>query len=180
MRIMILNGNPDKKNTGFDGYLNDLSSALNNLGHTTEIITLRNLSIHHCVGCYNCWLKTPGLCVFKDDMPELLSIYMKSDIVIFNSPVVMGFTSALIKKFQERLLPLIHPFLQVIGDRCQHIMRYDKYPVSILLLEKSADYDSVTEQILGKVFQSSKNRKFLFTKFMLDNPEEQANEINNI
>ncbi len=33
-------------------------------------------TIHHCIGCFGCWIKTPAACVIRDkygDMGEYLS-----------------------------------------------------------------------------------------------------------
>ena len=35
-----------------------------------------NDSIHHCIGCFGCWIKTPAVCIIRDkygDMGEYLS-----------------------------------------------------------------------------------------------------------
>ena len=40
------------------------------IGAATETLYLRNYKIKHCLGCYSCWLQTPGRCVQKDDMSE--------------------------------------------------------------------------------------------------------------
>lgn len=32
--------------------------------------------IHHCIGCFGCWIKSPGACVIRDhygDMGKLIS-----------------------------------------------------------------------------------------------------------
>ena len=37
-----------------------------------EIINTADLKIMHCMGCNNCWLKTPGVCAIKDDYEIIL------------------------------------------------------------------------------------------------------------
>ena len=32
-----------------------------------EIIDTSDMKIAHCMGCNQCWLKTPGICAIKDD-----------------------------------------------------------------------------------------------------------------
>ena len=40
-------------------------------GAQVETFKLKNYDIKHCTGCYSCWTKTPGECIFKDDMTML-------------------------------------------------------------------------------------------------------------
>ena len=47
-------------------------------------------TIHHCIGCFGCWVKTPAQCVIRDnygDMGELLS---KCDELILVSKCCYG------------------------------------------------------------------------------------------
>lgn len=178
MKIVILNGNPKADNKNFDEYLNKLSSILKGQGNETLILKLRNMNINNCIGCYDCWLKTPGVCIFKDDGPKILTEYINADFVLFTSPIIMGFMSSLLKKVQERTHPLSLPFLHIKEDRIQHVPRYEKYPNLGVILEKSNNDDASVE-VLKKVFKSGKGRKFVFVKTMDSNIEEVAYEINN-
>jgi multimeric flavodoxin WrbA len=36
-----------------------------------EIIDTSDMKIAHCMGCNQCWLKTPGICAIKDDYEEI-------------------------------------------------------------------------------------------------------------
>lgn len=180
MKIVILNGNPNQENQSFDQYLGKLTSLLVAQGHQPVMFQLRDLNIHPCIGCYSCWLKTPGECVFKDDVPSILKKYINSDLVIFATPIVMGFMSSSLKAVQERTHPLALPFLYFKDDRTQHVPRYEKYPAYGVLLEKSSQYDEVSAEIIDKVFRSGKTRNFAFTKTTESNPEEVAYAINNI
>ena len=35
-----------------------------------EPIELRDMQIANCIGCFGCWVKTPGTCVIDDDGRE--------------------------------------------------------------------------------------------------------------
>jgi multimeric flavodoxin WrbA len=32
-----------------------------------EVVNTSGMKIAHCMGCNQCWLKTPGVCAIKDD-----------------------------------------------------------------------------------------------------------------
>ncbi|HBB67386.1 MAG: hypothetical protein A2X28_07150 [Elusimicrobia bacterium GWA2_56_46] len=179
MRIAIINGNPDPENQGFEGYIQLLAAELNSLGNETETICLREMKINHCVGCYSCWLKTPGVCVFNDDGPRLLTEFLKADLAVYASPVLMGFISALLKGAQERFLPLSLPFFLIKDNRLQHIPRYAKYPASAVLLGATED-DISSTGLIENIFKSGRTRRFLFTKTMNTPVKEVANALNDI
>ena len=64
MKITILNGNPEA--SPLDAYLAQLKAALENTGHRVTQLDLRSLPLRYCVGCFGCWVKTPGECVSRD------------------------------------------------------------------------------------------------------------------
>lgn len=35
------------------------------------LVDTSEMNISHCVGCNCCWLKTPGICVIKDDYEQI-------------------------------------------------------------------------------------------------------------
>ncbi|NWF94243.1 MAG: SCP2 sterol-binding domain-containing protein, partial [Syntrophaceae bacterium] len=94
-------------------------------GAETETIYLKEKKIHSCIGCYTCWTKTPGVCVFKDDMPELLEKVRNSDMIVLATPLYNFNMTSLLKAFQERLLPLLDPHLVKKGETYRHPMRYE-------------------------------------------------------
>ncbi len=183
MKVTILNGNPGVSDTRFDDYLNKLSDALSSDSNEITVFTLRDMDLKYCRGCWGCWVKTPGECVVKDDTREIRRQCIHSDLVIFASPVIMGFTSALLKRAHERLLPLIHPYFELVDGVVRHLARYDKYPLMALLLEKGEDVDEEDIKIISDIYRRDAinfKTSFCFTRFTSDPTEEVANEINGL
>jgi len=103
--------------------------------------------------------------------------------MLFASPVIMGFTSALLKKAQDKLIPLIHPYFEIVQNEVHHLSRYDKYPLMGLLLEKGKDADEEDIKIISDIYRRdaiSFKTSFCFTRLTDDAVEEVANEINRI
>lgn len=183
MKITILNGNPNADDVTFDDYLKELSDLLESSNNTVIILKLREIDVRYCIGCFGCFVKTPGECVTRDGSRDICREYINSDLVLFASPVIMGFTSALLKKTQDRLLPLIHPYFELFQNQMHHIPRYDKYPLTGLLLEKGKDTDEEDVKIVSDIYRRDAinlNTSLCFTKLTTDSVEEIANEINRI
>ncbi len=78
----------------------------------------------------------------RDDSALVCRAVINSDLTIFASPVIMGYTSALLKKAQDRLLPLLRPYLEVHQGEMHHRARYDRRPRLALLVEPEPDTDA--------------------------------------
>ncbi len=90
--------------------------------------------IHYCVGCFGCWVKTPGECLIKDDIANINRKMMNSDVVVYLVPVVFGQFSANIKYALDRWLPNMLPFFETRKDgSTTHPPRYESYPRQIMI-----------------------------------------------
>ena len=141
MRIVIVNGEPDAS-APFDAYVHDVASRLAERGNAVNELTLREMDLKGCSGCFGCWLKTPGECVKHDDGEQLCRAVINSDLVLFAAPMVMGYPSALVKRSVERLIPLLHPYIEIEGGEMHHRKRYERYPDVGLLVSAGADTDA--------------------------------------
>jgi multimeric flavodoxin WrbA/putative sterol carrier protein len=124
MKILAIQGSPRPKASNTEILLQEFLKGAQSQGAETETIYLKDKDIHSCVGCYTCWAKTPGVCVFKDDMPELLENVKDCDILVYATPLYNYNMTALLKAFQERLLPLSDPHLIKTGETYRHPQRY--------------------------------------------------------
>jgi hypothetical protein len=181
MRITLLNGNPDPKYTAFDRYLDKLTAAL--ATHNVEVcyLMLRDLNIQYCTGCWGCWVKTPGECVAKDDTAIVRREALRSDLLLFASPVRMGFTTALLKKAVDKLIPMILPYFSLAQGEFHHLKRYPRYPRHGLLLEKSEGADDEDVAIIRACYQRlalNLKTEFAGLNFTDQSPEEVAHAFN--
>ncbi|MCP5108494.1 MAG: flavodoxin family protein [bacterium] len=185
MKITILNGNPNGRNRLFDQFLAKLTIFLEKQEHSVTNLKLRGMDIRYCTGCWGCWVKTPGECIFKDDSATVCEESINSDLLIFASPMLMGFTSAVLKKTMDRMIPLVHPYIEFDQKESHHRKRYDNYPALALLLDKTADPltddedIAITTDIFKRVSLNFKSDLKFVT--YTDSPiREVIDEINNI
>jgi len=125
MKIFAVQGSPRPKASNTEILLQEFLKGARSQGAQTETVHLKEKEIHHCVGCYTCWAKTPGICVFKDDMPGLLEKVRNCDILIYATPLYNFNMTSLLKAFQERLLPLLDPHLIKAEEAHRHPPRYE-------------------------------------------------------
>ena len=97
-------------------------------GYDTEPVALRDKTLGHCRGCFQCWLKTPGICVIDDDNRELSAKFIQSDLVIMLTPVAFGAYSPELKRMLDHLIANISPFFTTVNGESHHRKRYSRYP----------------------------------------------------
>lgn len=125
MKILAIQGSPRPKVSNTEVLLQEFLKGARIQGANTETVYLKEKKINACVGCFSCWIKTPGVCIFEDDMPELLEKVRACDILVYATPLYNYNMTSLLKAFQERLLPLLDPHLNKSGDSHRHPLRYD-------------------------------------------------------
>ncbi len=107
----------------------DLHAAIQHLyEEPLKVIGLGEHSIKACIGCWTCWLKTPGRCVMHDQMAEIYPDYMNSDKVILLMDTAQGFINHQAKAFLDRTIPHYHPYIHMVDGECHHVTRYASYP----------------------------------------------------
>lgn len=125
VKLLAIQGSPRPKSSNTEILLQEFLKGAQSQEAETETIYLKDKDIHSCVGCYTCWTKTPGVCIFKDDMAELLEKVRGCDILVFATPLYNYNMTSLLKAFQERLLPLADPHLVKTGETYRHPQRYE-------------------------------------------------------
>lgn len=104
MNVVCINGSPKGKNSNTAIMLESIVEPF--MKETCITLTLGDLLINNCTGCYICWTKSPGICVIEDDMKSALEIVRTADILIFGSPLYFNNISGTLKNFIDRLTAL--------------------------------------------------------------------------
>ncbi|MCI5149413.1 MAG: hypothetical protein D3916_08500 [Candidatus Electrothrix sp. MAN1_4] len=129
-RILILDGRRDE-DTHLDTIYSILLNVLGQKGNTAKWFTLRDITLKQCIGCFHCWIATPGQCIHRTDAgSEIIQNILESQILLLFTPVVFGGYSSEIKKIIDRLLPLLLPFFRFNrrSKETHHPLRYITIP----------------------------------------------------
>lgn len=106
MKILLFNGSPREGNTKFAIDTVKKSIDENMSGVETDIVELGNKDVHACIGCNTC-IENGGICVFDDDMTDIIAKVRDADMIIFGSPVYWWGITAQLKTVIDRMYALI-------------------------------------------------------------------------
>ncbi len=83
-----------------------------------------NGTIRHCIGCFGCWIKTPGTCVLRDGYDNMGELLSKSEKVIVISRCFYGCYSPFVKNVLDRSISWLLPFFRIRNKETHHKRRY--------------------------------------------------------
>jgi multimeric flavodoxin WrbA len=152
MKAIILNGSRNNENA-LDGIQEAIIDELTARKYNIDSFILRKLNITHCIGCFECWVKTPGVCRFNDDGIKIAKKIIKSDLLIFLTSVTFGGYSSELKKALDRIICLVSPFFTSINGETHHKPRYDNYPVLMgigVLDQPDHNNESIFKKLVGR------------------------------
>jgi len=111
---------------------------LKKLNWDATSISLEDKDIAYCLGCFGCWVQTPGECVIKDYEETIVRKMVNTDLIIYITPIVFGGYSSILKKALDRQISRVLPYFTKIDGEVHHKKRYDKDQslLSIGILDK--------------------------------------------
>lgn len=88
------------------------------------IIVSNNAPIQNCIGCFGCWIKTPGACVIRDEYGNLGEMLSKCDEMLIISECFYGGFSDFTKNVLDRGISFVHPYFVIRKGKMHHKLRY--------------------------------------------------------
>lgn len=141
MNVLVINGSPKGKRSNTyqltQAFLQGLSS--NKEVNLVEI-EVSSLDLHPCKGCFACWKETPGSCIQKDDMAQVIEKILWADVVIWSFPLYYFSVPGEMKVLIDRLLPMSLPFMKAEAETGGHPGRYDLSNKRFLLISTCGFY----------------------------------------
>lgn len=132
MNILAINGSPkgERSNTWrlTSAFLEGIGAhekSARSQAPSIEILSIGNLDIKPCLGCFSCWSKTPGTCCLRDDMQAIIQKMLWADVIVWSFPLYYFGVPGPLKNLIDRQLPMSLPFMSAEAESGGHPSRYD-------------------------------------------------------
>jgi len=126
-RVVLLDGTPDGTQDGdprLAAVLETLRETLQADGAQLQTFPLRAMKLAPCIGCFGCWIETPGKCVQGDAAREILEAIVHSETLVLFTPVTFGGYSAELKLMVDHFIQLVLPTFITHHGEMHHPPRY--------------------------------------------------------
>ena len=110
------------------GLLRALADMLKQSRSRVLILRPGDMKIAPCRACFDCWLKTPGLCAVDDDGKTVSRALARAGRLVFFTPIVFGTYSPEIKNAVERSIGVLLPTFRKRHGETHHPVRYPMAP----------------------------------------------------
>lgn len=89
-----------------------------------SVIVSGEHNISNCIGCFGCWIKSPGKCIIKDNYSDMGEYLSKTEELIIISECFYGSYSPFVKNVLDRSISYVLPYFTVVKDLMHHKRRY--------------------------------------------------------
>ncbi len=101
--VLILSASP-RRDSNSEALARSFADGARDAGHEVELISLRGKTLNFCRGCFVC--QETQRCVIRDDADEICQKALRSDVLVFATPIYYYEMSGQLKTLLDRLNPL--------------------------------------------------------------------------
>lgn len=125
-----------------------------------------------CKGCFDCWLKTPGVCILRDSVFGLANHLSDCSTFVIVSKLLYGGFSTCVKGVTDRLIAFNLPYFKKLNGELHHIPRYDnQFKMRVFFYGEATDNEKETaEEYVSRIALNLNNEDYK-TVFLKDESE---------
>ena len=125
MKVLVFNGSPKREKSDTmhitRAFLDGMNEASSQDVHIVHVI---DRHIEYCTGCFTC-MRNGGNCIHNDDMREILTEILASDLLVFSYPLYCYGMPAPLKALMDRTLPLSSMAMRKTAEGYEHVEQAD-------------------------------------------------------
>jgi multimeric flavodoxin WrbA len=122
MKIVAIDGSPNGEKGNTAMLLERFLAGASEAGADVERVSAYKLRMEPCCARAPCWHKTPGVCIYNDDVSALMDRMAHADVWVLSSPVHVGGMTHGLTRVMERSIMLLSPHYEVGEDgRTRHV-----------------------------------------------------------
>lgn len=119
--------------------------------NSEDILVNANEISRYCIGCFGCWLKTPGKCIIKDGFQDMGQRLSEVSEFILISKATFGSYSSPVKNVLDRSISYVLPFFEIRNGEMHHGERYhNDLTISALFYGDMSEEEKQTAENLVK------------------------------
>ena len=154
MTVLAINGSPHRGKGNTALILDPFLEGLREAGAEVELLYTRDLDINPCLGCFGCWIKTPGRCVQEDDMAGLLPRLRQADVWVLATPLYFDGASGPLKNLMDRMTAFLRLAAEVRDGRSRHLVEEEVQGGKVVLVSNCglwevSNFDPLVTQVTG-------------------------------
>ena len=125
MKILVFNGSPKREKSDTMHITRAFLDGMNEASpQDVHIIHVIDRHIEYCTGCFTC-MRNGGNCIHNDDMREILTEILASNLLVFSYPLYCYGMPAPLKALMDRTLPLSSMAMRKTAEGYEHVEQAD-------------------------------------------------------
>ncbi len=141
MKMVAIDGSPNSERGNTALLLERFVAGAIEAGAGVESASAYRMHVEPCCGRMVCWYRTPGVCIHKDDMTDLVDRMAAADVWVLSTPVHLGGMSEGMVRVLERTVMLLSPMFEVKDGRTRHVSSPYETDKAVVLLSTSGYYE---------------------------------------
>lgn len=131
--VLVLSCSPRAEKGATHFIAENFIRGMKNAGAKVELLFPSKMNIKPCKGCFSCWLKKGLDCIYKDDMKIFWEKYLKSDLIVWATPLYFYHCTTAMKTLMDRLFVRSSPYILLNNGKESHPRKKEHLPDTLLI-----------------------------------------------